>query len=87
MAAELPGEVRSAERPGAAVPTCVVLVPASSAYAWARRNSLAHNRLPRGIHAVAAVAMLLLRARQRCSWMTIVTPYTPTMTAGMTTNR
>ena len=40
-----------------------------------------------GIHDVAAVAMLLLRARHRFSWMTIVTPYTPTMTAGMTTNR
>jgi len=37
-------------------------------------------------HAVAAAAVLRLTARQRCSRMTIVTPYTPTMTAGMTTN-
>ena len=40
-----------------------------------------------GIHAVAAAAVLRLTARQRCSRMTIVTPYTHTMTAGMTTNR
>ena len=44
------------------------------------------HRLSRGIHAAAVVAMLLT-ARQRCSTITIVTPYTPTMTPGMTTNR
>ena len=35
----------------------------------------------------AAEAVLRLTERQRCSRMTIVTPYTHTMTAGMTTNR
>jgi hypothetical protein len=49
-----------------------------------RRSGFGHRRR---IQAVAAAAVLRLTARQRCSRMTIVTPYTPTMTAGMTTNR